>query len=243
MICSLSIALVSIVGYAAALSDASTRLWYSKPANNYQEALPVGNGRLGANVFGSTERDMVVLNEDSVWSGGYQERVNAKAISAFPDIVEKLNDDDISAANSLWMSNMPGTPTTQRVYQAVGNMTVQFDHDPSQISSYNRTLDLTTGLNEVSYAFKGVQYTRQAIASYPMGVLGFRYVANQTGALSFDVALTRDQAQRSVKSDLEERSIMLKGGATADGSLNFTAGVKIVTKAGRWRYYDTISVN
>jgi hypothetical protein len=223
------------LGCSAAISEASTKLWYSAPATTFQEGLPVGNGRLGALVFGSIEQERIDLNEDSVWSGGYQARVNANALSAFPQVVGNLNSGNISGADNLWNSKMPGTPSSERVYQPVGSVLVKFGHASSGVSGYKRSLDLKTGLSEVEYVFKGTKYTRQAIASYPLGVIGFRFVANDTGALSFNITLGRDQAQHAVNVDLDKKSITMIGGATADSSLNFTSNIRVVTSTGKYR--------
>ncbi|PQE19522.1 alpha-L-fucosidase 2 precursor protein [Rutstroemia sp. NJR-2017a WRK4] len=225
----LLVALSCWLGCSAAISEASTKLWYSAPATTFQEGLPVGNGRLGALVFGSIEQERIDLNEDSVWSGGYQARVNANALSAFPQVVGLLNSGNISGADNLWNSKMPGTPSSERVYQPVGSVFVQFGHASEGVSGYNRSLDLETGLSVVEYVFKGTKYTRQAIASYPLGVIGFRFVANSTGALSFNITLGRDQAQHAVNVDLNRTSITMVGGATADSSLNFTSSIRVVT--------------
>ncbi|KAM3066078.1 hypothetical protein ACMFMG_010584 [Clarireedia jacksonii] len=228
----LIVVLMCWVGCGTAISEASTKLWYNSSANNFQEGLPVGNGRLGALVFGSVKQERIDLNEDSVWSGGYQARVNAAALSSFPQVVGDLNSGSISNADDLWNSKMSATPSSERVYQPIGSIFMQFGHDPSLTSSYNRTLDLKTGLSEVTYVFGGTKYTRQAIASYPLGVIGFRYFANKTGALSFNITLQRDQAQHSVNVDLDKRAITMTGGATDDSTLNFTSSIRVVTTTG-----------
>ncbi|OBT96719.1 hypothetical protein VE01_04073 [Pseudogymnoascus verrucosus] len=222
---------VGLLGHVSAISNASSKLWYGNPAGNFQEALPVGNGRLGAVVFG-TIAEKVVLNEDSVWSGGYQDRVNRNALGSFPNVVSNLNNGDVSSADSLWNSDLVGTPSISRIYQPVGNMILNFNHDASLVSNYNRTLDLKTASNVVSYQINGVKYTRQAIANYPRGVIGFRYTADRPKALSFTISLSRDQGVRSLDVNVSNRSITLNGKAPADSGLDFAAKIKIVTSTG-----------
>lgn len=141
---------------AFASSEASTKLWYSSPAVDFQDGIPIGNGRLGALIFGSIPNERVALNEDSLWSGGFQERVNPNALAVFPSVVGNLTNGNTSTGNSLWVSSMVGVPQSERVYQPLGNMSVDFGHDPALVTSYNRTLDLKTGVAEVSYSFDGV---------------------------------------------------------------------------------------
>lgn len=224
---------LGLLGVAFASSEASTKLWYNSPAVDFQDGVPIGNGRLGAVIFGTISQEKVALNEDSLWSGGYQERVNPDALATFPSIVGNLTNGNTTTSNQLWVSSMVGTPQSERVYQPLGNIFVEFGHDPALVSFYNRTLDLKTGIAEVSYIFDGIKYTRQAIANYPLGVIGFRYMANDTNGISLNVSILRDEAQHSVESDLDSRSITLEGGASANNSLNFTANLRVVTSTGK----------
>jgi hypothetical protein len=127
---------------------------------------------------------------------------------------------------------MTGNPTWEQCFQPAGTMFVDFGHNASLAQNYNRSLDLLTSANTVTYSIGSVLYTRQAIANNPMGALGFRYQANTTGSLNFTLSFTRGQALRSISADASTRTITLRGGGTLDKTLEFTAKLKLVTTAG-----------
>jgi hypothetical protein len=142
---------------AAADWDGSRFAWYASDAgNDFQSALPIGNGRLGAAVFG-TAVEKLVLNENSVWSGPWQDRVNPKSKSAVPAIRQMLVAGNITAAGQSAMDNMAGNPTSPKAYHPLVNLAVDFGHG-SGISSYTRWLDTYEGTAGVSYTQGGTNY-------------------------------------------------------------------------------------
>jgi hypothetical protein len=225
------------LGIAQASTGASTTIWFSKPGSIWTDALPIGNGRLGAVVHGGYAVERVGLNEDSIWSGGLQKRVNVKAAAAFPGIDEAFERGNISQADRIWRENLVGTGQAVRQYQPAGNMMIEFGYsgDNSSVRAYNRSLDLTTGINQVEYVRRdnNVHYTRQSIASYPHEALGFRYTANSTGALDMKIALTRGESVTGLKVDLAKKSITMFGQGTNDTSLKFVHQIRILADAGQ----------
>ena len=109
------------------------KLWYKKPANLYygwNEALPIGNGRLGAMVFGGVQRERIQLNEDSVWYGGPRDRNNPDALENLPKIRELIKSGKISEAERLAAIALSGVPEGQRHYEPLGDVFIEFDgHD------------------------------------------------------------------------------------------------------------------
>jgi alpha-L-fucosidase 2 len=213
-------------------TSASTTIWFGKPGVIWTDALPVGNGRLGAVVHGGYGMEQVGLNEDSIWSGGLQKRVNPKALAAFPGIPEAFKSGNISRADDIWHNDLKGTGTQVRQYQPAGNMMIEFGQNVSSVSGYNRSLDLTTGENQVSYTRNDVTYLRQAIASYPHDALGFRYTADKAGALDMKIALARNESVTGLKVDLQKLAITMYGQGTNDSSLKFVHSIRVVADTG-----------
>jgi len=156
------------------------RLWYDKPSSVWNEALPLGNGRLGAMVFGGTVFDRISLNEDSLWYGGFRDRVNPDAKTYLPRIRELLREEKISEAQALAVAALTACPDTERHYEPLGDL-VLFDEagasgryiqtlpnltnfDMSRLEmpceDYSRSLDMMEGIHRVSYVSKGVRHER-----------------------------------------------------------------------------------
>ncbi|RYP66355.1 hypothetical protein DL771_007861 [Monosporascus sp. 5C6A] len=205
-----AVTLAAVSGCHAA-SEASHLLWYSAPADrDFLAALPIGNGKLGASIHGYTDQELIRLNEDSIWSSGPIDRVNPKALSALP-------------------ANFIGTPTTDmRAYQPAGELRLDFPHDLKGTKRYNHTLDISNGINKLSYVYGNVTYTREAFGNYPVNVLAFHLKASQPGALSFNVSLTRQQNVTDQSVDLDRLSLSLSGHGRQDDYFKFASQVRLV---------------
>lgn len=166
-------------------------LWYNKPADSWNEALPIGNGRMGAMLFGRTTQERIQLNEDSVWSGGPMDRNNPSAFEHLPDVRRLLTEGRLAEAQRLAAMALSGTPESQRHYEPLGDLLLEFGHSESEVSDYRRELDLESGSSSVRYQWKGIQYEREHFASYPDSVIVVRITANRSGAASFRLRFTR----------------------------------------------------
>src|SRR5690625_2047077 len=143
------------------------RLWYSQPASEWNEALPVGNGKLGGMVFGNVKDEHIQLNEDSVWYGGPRNRNNPDALKNLSKVRELLFDGKIKEAEDLAGLSLTGVPLRQRHYQALGDLLLTFNHNLKNVNDYKRELDLNTGTVKINYIYNNIQYTREVISSYP----------------------------------------------------------------------------
>jgi hypothetical protein len=130
----------------------------SDASNDFASSLPIGNGRLGAAIFGSPI-EKVVLNENSVWSGQWQDRANPQAKNSLSRIRQLLQTGDLTAAGQQAMDNLAAKQTSPRAYHPLVNMVLDFGHSSSQISSYVRWLDTYQGTATVTYLAGGVNYT------------------------------------------------------------------------------------
>jgi alpha-L-fucosidase 2 len=137
------------------------RLFYDEPAGSqWLRALPVGNGRLGAMVFGNIGTERLQLNEDTVWAGGPHDYSNAAGAAALPQIQQLVFDDQWSQAENLANQAMLGSPAGQLAYQPVGNLRLAFT-EPSGASNYWRELDLETATCSTGYVAGGVARQRR----------------------------------------------------------------------------------
>ncbi len=164
------------------------KLWYTGPATQWNHALPVGNGRLGAMVFGGTESEHIQLNEETVWSGGPYNPTRAGGAAALPEIQRLLFSGEFERAHDLFGRTMMGVPYEQMKYQPLGDLWISFPgHD--SVSNYRRELDLNDATVRVSYLKDGVTFTREVFSSAVDQILVVHVTADRPGALSFSAEL------------------------------------------------------
>lgn len=224
-----------ILAWAASTAHGHAgRLWYAQPGNDIHDAIPVGNGRLGALVYGHVDEERISLNEDSIWSGGFANRVNPNSLEALGEVRRFMDNDQLSAANDAYLDGIAAKPDQQRMYQPAGQLIISTGHSSDGIQGYNRSLDLSTSVASVAYESDGVQYTREAVGNYPTGVLAFRFAADQPGSVSLTVTLERDEGVFST--EVEGDSVLLSGHGTDDENYTFVSGLRIVSSGGVYRH-------
>ena len=164
-------------------------LWYQQPAAQWVEALPVGNGRLAAMVFGGVASERIQLNEETVWAGSKRNRINPLAAEAIPQIRKLLVAGRVREAETLADKAMLAFPRRQPPYQTLGDLTLTFDA-AGQHSNYRRSLDLDSGIAITRYTVDGVNYAREVFATAVDGAIVVRLTADKP-ALTFKLGLTR----------------------------------------------------
>ncbi len=174
--------------------DPSTLLWYEKPAQKWDEALPVGNGRLGAMVFGKNGEERIQLNEETYWSGGPYSTVVKDGYKVLPEIQKLVFEEKYLAAHNLFGRNLMGYPVEQQKYQCLGNLHLFFKNQDS-ITRYKRWLDLETGVTGVSYTSNGVTYQRKVFVSGRDQVIVVRITADKAGSISVTANLRGERNQ------------------------------------------------
>src|ERR1019366_6966157 len=157
-------ALLACAGLCRAQDDNALRLWYRQPAQQWVQALPIGNGRLAAMVFGDVRKEHLQLNEDTVWSGHKHDRSNPEASKSVPEIRRLLEQGHPAEAQALADRTMISIPRGLPVYQTLGDLWLDFGEVPES-SGYRRELNLDTAIASVQYTAGGVRYTREAFAS------------------------------------------------------------------------------
>ncbi|WP_026461510.1 glycoside hydrolase family 95 protein [Adhaeribacter aquaticus] len=166
------------------------KIWFTHPASNWNEAIPIGNGRLGAMIFGNPNAERIQLNEETVWSGRKEDFVNPEALKALPQVRQLLFAGKYAEAQKLAQEKMMGNRANGSSYQTLGDIHLDFSH-PGEITDYRRELDLETALAKVTYRANRVLYTREIFSSAPDQVLVVKLTADKPGALSLDLRLTR----------------------------------------------------
>ena len=169
----------------------SSKIIFHTEANDWNEALPIGNGRLGAMIYGKPYTELLQLNEDSIWYGGPMERNNPSALEYLPRIRSLIFEGKITEAQDLCMLALTGTPEEQRHYEPLGNLYLLFDGVQDELQAYERFLDIENAVAEVHFVRNGIRMKREYLASYPDGVIAVRLSCEEKGKLSFHVQLTR----------------------------------------------------
>jgi len=222
-----------------AQNDSELKLSYNTPADQWSEALPLGNGRLGAMVFGGTSEARFQLNEDSLWCGGPHDYAHDGAVEYLPRIRQLLLEGKQREAENLAMEHFMSVPLRQVAYQPFGDLILNFPgHDKAQ--DYQRELDLNTAMTTTKYRIDGVTYTRQAMVSFPDQVVGIRIWADQPGAVSFTGKLTSPnqdvQTERIDDQTLairgRARDFEMRGGQTIPGQVRFEGRCRVLTNGG-----------
>ena len=205
------------------------KLWYEKPAAKWEEALPVGNGRLGAMIYGGTAEDHIQFNEETLWSGGPHDYSNEGASRHLGKIRELIWQGKQKEAEELALETFMSVPLRQQKYQPFGDLWLTFPGHEN-VSAYRRELNLSNAVCKTSYEAGGYTYTREYIASYPDNLIIINLTCSDKKALTFDISLTALHEGFSVIPD-KNGSLMLKV-KVKDGELHGTAAVKAVVKGG-----------
>ena len=167
------------------------KIEFDKPADNWNEALPIGNGKLGGMIFGLPWTERIQLNEDSVWFGGPRNRINPSAGDVLPKIRQLIFEGKIREAQELCAFGLSGIPEEQRHYEPLGDLYIEYAGRDFQISDYHRELNIDTAVALTEFDNEGVHYRRQMIASYPANAMIIHLEADQPGKLTFHAQLSR----------------------------------------------------
>ncbi len=217
----LAVSILSLTSVSA--SDLVLR--YAEPASAWTEALPVGNGRLGAMVFGGTARERIQFNEDTVWQGEPHDYSNPGAAAHLAEIRALLTAGKQAEAETLALETFMSVPLRQKAYQAFGDLTLEFE-GAEDVRGYRRSLDLDSAAAEVEFESGGVRYRREIFASHPANVIVVRLTASGGGRLAFRAALTSAHAGAAVKATGSE--VTLAGGVSG-GAIRFEARLTVET--------------
>ncbi len=187
-----------VASLLAAALEPELKLRYDKPAAKWTEALPIGNGRIGAMVFGGTEDERLQINESTLWGGGPHDYTNPDAHANLDKVRKLIFDGKVDEAEKL-SASMMGNPKLLMPYQPFCDLLLHFNGH-NQPAAYHRELYLDDAVAETTYRIGDVEFRREVFVSYPDQVLVVRITSSQPGSLSFKVAMTSPQEKTQIES-------------------------------------------
>lgn len=238
--CSLCFVLVMCTGMTVQ-SQQKAILWYDSPAQHWEEALPLGNGRLGAMVYGDPVNEEIQLNEETVSAGSPYKNYNSEAKEALPAIRKLIFDGNyaeaqLMAGEKILSKNGFGMP-----YQTVGSLRLHFQGQENY-TDYRRELDIDKALATTTYRVNGVEYKRETFTSFTDQLVIVRLTASKPGMLTFTAALTCPQAVEvsvSGKNTIKMNGIT-KGDQFTEGAIRFAADLKLELQGGKSIAQDSV---
>ena len=236
----------------AAPPDGPLSLWYRQPAADHPavqpvgapaiaaataewvKAIPVGNGRVGAMIFGGVVNERLQLNEDTLWAGGPYDPVNPDAHDALPEVRRLIFDSKYADAAKLVTAKVLATPVRQMPYETLGNLQLTFPA-VSSVESYRRDLNLDTAIARVEYTTGGVHYTREILSSPVDQVIVVRLTASRPGSISFKAEMNTPQRATVTA---EALNTLVMSGVNGDapgvkGALTFETRIRVIAQAGK----------
>lgn len=225
---------------ATAQNDSLLKLWYTRPAQQWVEALPVGNGRLGAMVYGDPHNEVIQLNEHTVWAGQPNRNDNPNAKEALPEVRRLIFEGKYDEAQHLVNEKFISKKSHGMPYQTVGNLKLHFPQH-EDYTNYYRELDIENATVSSRYEVDGVTFSTQIFSSFPDQVIVVRLSADQPGAVNFSATMDRPGGAGVSVAGKDE---MVLSGTTSDhesvkGAVKFEAKVKIITRGGTLSSDDT----
>jgi|WetSurMetagenome_2_1015567.scaffolds.fasta_scaffold00006_58 alpha-L-fucosidase 2 len=226
---------LSIINISTAQTENDLKLWYKKPAAVWEEALPIGNGRLGAMVFGAPVVDHIQFNEETLWAGEPHDYAHTGAYKYLGQIRELLWQGRQKEAEDLALKEFMGVPIRQQKYQPFGDLWISFPgHD--KVENYRRELNLEDAVCKTTYIIKDTSFTREYIASYPGNLIAVNLTSDKKSSLTFDIILSSPHESTSVVATNDGfMTLVVK---VKDGVMTGTAMLKVVLKGGSMTALD-----
>jgi len=238
----LTIVLVLANTYCFAQKNNYT-LWYDQPANMWEEALPIGNGRLGAMIFGGPVKERLQLNEISIWSGKPEPNADIpEAYKGLPEIRKAIRNGNYTEAQELTQKYMttnekPGVYTYESKYfasyQTLGDLVIDFGTDSSKVTDYERWLNIDKAVAGVEFKIGDNKYTRELFSSAADGIIVMRIKGEKKGSVNFSAALSRKVSAQTVFE--APNSLVMRGNTDYKGhkgNCDYEARVSVITTNG-----------
>ncbi len=239
-------ALIVVLGLGSLLSFSCNqdkdhshfKLWYEQPAEEWTEALPVGNGRMGAMVFGGVEMEHIQFNEETLWTGEPTNYTHKGASDYLGEIRQLLFEGHQKEAEELAMEEFMSIPLRQREYQPFGDLYLEFPTHKTY-SSYHRELDIENAVCKTTYESNHVTYTREVIASHPYQVIAIHLKGNKKKALEFTARMDAVHELRAITTQAKNQTLHV---SVKDGALKGTARLVLETDGATSAEGDKIKV-
>jgi alpha-L-fucosidase 2 len=207
-------------------------LWYSEPAQKWTEALPIGNGHMGAMVFGGTASERIQFNEDTLWSGKPHDYIRTGALEVLPEIRRLVFEGKANEAGRLAREKAISDPVRQLPYQPFGDLRLTFPGHEN-VTEYRRELDLDTAIATVCYKVGEVTFKREVFASYPDRVIVLRLTANRPGQINLKVRMDSPHKEATLSVTQPETLNLLLQGKVQDDGLRFQSILKVIPAGGK----------
>ena len=229
--------IIAIAGSALAepATAGSNLLWYDKPAEKWVQALPVGNGRLGAMIFGQPINERLQLNDVTVWSGAPQPNADrADAYKSLPELRRLIREGKYAEAEKFANAHFNGPAPYDASYQTLGDLHFQFQLPDASVAEYKRWLDIDSAVAGVEFTAGGTKFQREIFSSAPDGVIVERLTSSGKGGLSFTMKLSRAASAKTV---LVGNDTLVMTGNTdmpkLKGNLDYEVDARILVKGGK----------
>lgn len=220
------------------------KLWYTAPAADWNEALPIGNGRLAAMVFGNPITENIQLNESTLWAGGPHRNDNPRAKESLSNIRQLIFEEDYDQAHGIANRDFISKTSHGMPYETVGNLRLNFK-DQENYTNYYRELDIENAVNTTMYSVNGVEFKREVFISFTDEVIVMRLTANKESQISFTATMDRPEPAK-VRLFTEKSDVLVMTGFGSDnknkrlpedaepvkGEVEFDARIKIVPEGG-----------
>jgi alpha-L-fucosidase 2 len=237
LVCSCLVCLLLFGAPSKAAEPKSARplvLWYPQPAKAWVEALPVGNGHLGAMVFGGVDEEHVQLNDDTFWAGGPYDPTNPQAKEAIPEARKLIFEGKYKEATELLSAKAMAKPAREMSYQPVGDLLIKFPGE-ANATDYRRQLDLNTAIARTTYKIGDTTFSREVFATAVDDVIVVRLTADKPGKIGFTATLTTPQKPSNV--DTADDSLRLTGVGPENfgvpGQVKFDCRVRAIADGGK----------
>jgi alpha-L-fucosidase 2 len=231
---------IVLINNLTAQSDSLFKLWYNKPAGRWVEALPIGNGRLGAMIFGNPVEEKIQLNENTIWAGSPYNNANPKALEALPVIRKLIFEGDYEKAQDMANKDIISQAAQGMPYQTVGSLYLNFPGN-KKYTNYYRELNLNEATATVKYNVDGVSFKRVAFVSFPDQVIIIRLTADEPGKINFTAFM--NSPEKIAVSSRGQNELELNGITTdhegVKGEVKFSSIVNIVNSGGTITSNDT----
>ncbi|MFD2163075.1 glycoside hydrolase N-terminal domain-containing protein [Paradesertivirga mongoliensis] len=207
-------------------------LWYDKPAANWNEALPIGNGYIGAMIFGNSGQERLQLNEATIWGGGPNNNIDSAALPYINQVRALLADKKYAEAQALANKSLGPKGNSGMPYQLAGNLLISFPGHEN-VRNYRRELDIENATSSVSYTLDGVEYKREYVTSLSKNILVVRLTASQPAKLSFKLNL-QSPLKQSVYWKGDDLLLAGKGSdhENQKGKIKFNVAARVKTSGG-----------
>ncbi|MCS4229044.1 glycoside hydrolase family 95 protein [Sphingobacterium sp. BIGb0165] len=218
------------------VSVAPLKLTYTRPAKVWEEALPLGNGQLGAMIFGGIADERIQFNESTLWAGEPQNPNNPNGKTNLPQIQQLLFAGKNKEAVELADSTLMGIPNRIQPYQSLGELCLDMPH--LQVDRYQRSLDLETAIQQTSYQSNKIKYTRESFISAPANLMVIRYTADKKQSLDLNFTWRRAQDFHCISDPNDASQLILQGQIGQSSNINpkgtkFAAIAKVFLKGGK----------